>query len=268
MANLILTTSEQEVGRNTSLTVGARLLARYSNPTANSATVHLKLEAISQGITYTGTNKAYEITLDNTGTGTVSWSYTPLTANVWITVAEITQSVNFGSTVNVSGSVWTRVYGNAAVTGNTVTLPSQSPNKPTVTATVASDTSIDITYGTSSFNASSGTVSLYGDTTPNFTPDVSNLLETKTTVGNSTFTHSNLTTGDTYYYKVIADNGTQTSASDELTVLLVFIGIPKIYGSVSGDTKKIEKLYGSVNGDTKKILKVYGSVNGQTKRIF
>lgn len=179
------------------------------------------------------------------------------------TITGTSGSVNGGVQLGYYGTTW----GSTTLSGS-ITLPTVGPNKPTVTATVTSDTSIDITYGTSSFNASSGTVSLYGDTTPNFTPDVSNLLETKTTVGNSTFTHSNLTTGDTYYYKVVADNGTQTSTSDELTVLLVFIGMPKIYGSVSGDTKKIEKLYGSVNGDTKKILKVYGSVNGQTKRIF
>ena len=268
MANYTLTTAEQEVGRNTTPTVGARLLARYSNAGSSGATVHLKLQAISQGITYTGTNKNYELTLGNTATGVVAWSYQPLTANTWITVTEITQNVSYGVATNISGKIWTRVYGDAWITGNTVTVPSPSPNKPGVSATVTSDTSANIVYGTSSFNASSGTVSLYCDTTPNFTPDASNLLETKTTTGNSTFSHTGLTTGATYYYKAVADNGAYTSTSDELAVLIQFIGLPKIYGSVSDNTKTVQKLYGSLNGDTKKILKVYGSVNGQTKRIF
>lgn len=40
------------------------------------------------------------------------------------------------------------------------------------------------------------------------------------------------------------------------------------YGSVSGQSKKIQKLYGSVNGQTKLIKKLYGSVNGQSKIIY
>lgn len=268
MANYVLTTNDQVVGSNLNVTVGARLLARYSNASASGATVHLKLQAISQGITYTGTNKNYELTLDNTATGVVSWPYAPLTADTWIDVTEITQNVNYGTSVNISGKIWTNVYGNAWITGNTVTIQSPSPNKPTVFAAVASNTSINVNYGTSSFNAGSGTVSLYCDTTPNFTPGPSNLLETKTTTGNSIFSHTGLTTGATYYYKAVANNGTLTSTSDELVVLLQFISMPKFYGSVNDLTEKADKFYGSVNSSTKKILKIYGSENGLTKRIF
>ena len=126
MANYTLTTSPQEVGSNTTPTVGARLLAWYSNASGNSATVHLKLQAISQGIAYSGTNKDYELYLDTTSTGVVSWSYSPLPADTWIDVAEITQSVTGGSTVDVSGKVWTYLYGDAWISGNTVTMPTLS----------------------------------------------------------------------------------------------------------------------------------------------
>lgn len=126
MANYTLTTSAQEVGRNTEPTVGARLLAWYSDATSTSAVVHLKLQAISQGITYTGTNKDYELTLDNTATGTVPWTYAPLPADTWVDVREITQTVSSGQTVSVSGKVWTYVYDDAWVSGNTVTLPNFS----------------------------------------------------------------------------------------------------------------------------------------------
>lgn len=126
MANYVLTTTAQEVGRNTAPVVGARLLAWYSNPTSTGATVHLKLQAISQGGTYTGTNKDYELTLDSTATGVISWSYAPLPANTWVDVREITQTITFGRTVNVSGKVWTYLHGDAWVSGNTVTLQSSA----------------------------------------------------------------------------------------------------------------------------------------------
>ena len=152
MANYTLTTSAQEVGRNTTPTVGARLLAWYTNASGNSAMVHLKLQAISQGLTYTGTNKDYELYLDNTGTGVVSWSYAPLPADTWVDVAEITQYVTGGSTVWVSGKVWTYLYDDAWIQGNTVTMPTLS--------TAATGLAIsDLTAGTESFTA---TVSITG----------------------------------------------------------------------------------------------------------
>lgn len=146
MANYTLTTSAQEVGRNTGPTVGARLLAWYSNQSGNSAVVHLKLQAISQGLTYTGTNKDYELYLDQTGTGVVSWPYAPLPADTWVDVREITQSVGGGSTVNVSGKVWTYLYDDAWISGNTVTLPTFS-TPPTGLAIS------NLTPGVESFNA-------------------------------------------------------------------------------------------------------------------
>lgn len=36
--------------------------------------------------------------------------------------------------------------------------------------------------------------------------------------------------------------------------------MPKLYGSVNGETKQIKKLYGSVNGQAKEIKKLYGPV--------
>lgn len=152
MANYTLTTSAQEVGRNTSPTVGARLLAWYSDVSGNSAVAHLKLQAIAQGLTYTGTNKDYELYLDNTGTGVVYWSYAPLPANTWVDVAEITQYVGGGSTVGVSGKVWTYLYDDAWITGNTVTMP--------VFSTAPTGLSIsNLTPDTESFSA---TVSITG----------------------------------------------------------------------------------------------------------
>lgn len=146
MANYTLTTSPQEVGRNTTPTVGARLLAWYTNAGTTSAMVHLKLQAISQGVTYTGTNKNYELSLDGTATGVVAWSYEPLTADTWIDVREITQYVNYGAAASVSGKVWTYVYGDAWITGNTVTIP--NPYSPPTGLAIS-----NLTPGTESFSA-------------------------------------------------------------------------------------------------------------------
>lgn len=44
--------------------------------------------------------------------------------------------------------------------------------------------------------------------------------------------------------------------------------MPRLYGSVNGQTKEIKTLYGSVAGQTKKIKKLYASVNGQTKLVY
>ena len=119
----VLTNTPTEIGSNLSPTVGVRLLAWYTDNTTTGAIAHLKLQAISQGITYTGTNKNYELNLGSVSTGTVSWSYAPLPADTWVDVAEITLNMNSGTTVNTSGKVWTYVYGDAWVFGDSVTMP-------------------------------------------------------------------------------------------------------------------------------------------------
>lgn len=205
MANYTLTTTAQEVGRNTSITVGGRLLAWYSNPTSTSATVHLKLQAISQGITYTGTNKDYQLVLDNTDTGTVPWSYQPLTQDTWIDVVEITQSVAYGRTVNVSGKIWTYVYGDAWITGNTVRLNPVyvAPTTPTVSVTSTTSDSLTASYGTTSYGTpSTGTVTLFGGISENPT----DVWATSTTTGANAFTQTGLNANTLYYLRTRAYN--------------------------------------------------------------
>ena len=214
MATYTLTTSAQEVGKNLTPVVGARLLAWYTNATSTGATVHLKLQAKSQGVAYTGTNKDYEMNLGSTATGTVSWTYSPLPADTWVDVREITQTLNFGASAGVAGKIWTYVYGDAWITGNSVKMPDapKKPEKPTSTIASTTTNSITVSYGTSSFNnPSTGTVYLYGGTATAPTTQ----LTSKTTTGTSNYTHSNLTNNTKYYYRARANNGQWSDYSTE-----------------------------------------------------
>lgn len=147
-----------------------------------------------------------------------------------------------------------------------VVIPTQKPEQPEIKVEQTSATSVEVTYGTMSFGIpNTGTVTLYGDTSPNPTT----VLDTQTTTGPHTFLHSNLTVGDTYYYRVIATNGQQSSDySVEVAVTIQGTTSPKTYGSVNSDATKITKMYGPVSNQATTITKIYGSVGGQAKRIF
>lgn len=81
-----------------------------------------------------------------------------------------------------------------------------------------------------------------------------------------TFTISGLTDDTTYTLKCrVSTSAGETNGSD---VTFTTLESHKLYGSVSGKTKKVTKLYGSVSGQSKEIKKLYASVGGVTKRIF
>lgn len=119
----VLTAYPTEVGVNLSTTVGSRILAWYTNSGPTGATAHLKLQAISQGLTYTGTNKDYQLVLGSVDTGTVQWSYAPLNYDTWYDVAEITLWMGGGSTVNSWSKLWTYVYGDNWIRDVPLTMP-------------------------------------------------------------------------------------------------------------------------------------------------
>lgn len=110
-----LTTSQQLIGKNESGTIHTYLYGWYSNQSGNTCTVHLKLTVVSSGITYTGTNKTYSISLGGYNSGTQSWSYAPLNANTEYTVAEVTWTYSGGEAISASAGFWSYVYGNADV---------------------------------------------------------------------------------------------------------------------------------------------------------
>ena len=88
--------------------------------------------------------------------------------------------------------------------GSTLTQKTaKAPEKPTVTATTAGKATNTVTYGTTSFGyPEAGTIYLYGGTSTAPTTQ----LASKTTTGNSSYTHSSLTPNTKYYYRARALN--------------------------------------------------------------
>ena len=117
-----------------------------------------------------------------------------------------------GDTIYVGWKVDGDSYGYLNGSGNVqITLPTayQAPATPTVSASNASGSSNSVTYGTTSFGVpSSGTVYLYGGTSASPTTQIA----TKTTTGNSTYTHSGLAGNTRYYYRSKASNSQLSSA--------------------------------------------------------
>lgn len=117
-----------------------------------------------------------------------------------------------------------------------------APTTPTISATALNTTQVSITYGTTSFGRpNSGTVTLYGGTSANPTT----VIDTTTSTGDKTFTHTGLNPGTTYYYRARANNGQLNS--NYSTELSATTDVATLYGSVNDEAKRIEKLYGSVD---------------------
>lgn len=117
-----------------------------------------------------------------------------------------------GDTIYVGWKVDGDSYGYLNGSGNVqITLPTayQAPATPTVSVSNASGSSNSVTYGTTSFGVpSSGTVYLYGGTSASPTTQIA----TKTTTGNSTYTHSGLAGNTRYYYRSKASNSQLSSS--------------------------------------------------------
>ena len=110
-----LTTSPQVIGRNESGTIKTYLYGWYTNQSGNTCIVHVRLTVKSAGITYTGSNKTYGISIGGYYSGTQSWTYAPLNADQEYTVSEVTWTYAGGDSIWAAADFWSYVYGNANV---------------------------------------------------------------------------------------------------------------------------------------------------------
>jgi len=267
MANYTLTTSAQEVGSNLSVTVGCRLLAWYTDASTTGATAHLKLQAKSQGTTYTGTNKDYELNLGDVHTGTVAWPYTPLNADTWYDVAEVTKWMGSGTTAECSGKVWTYVFDDAWITGVYVTMPTFA-SAPTGLAAGA------ITRGSDSFTSTisvtswggTGSASTRGLELQCWTYDPSTFvmprryqvvygdnLSAEITVNNSSSGELMITPNTMYTLGMYASNGTYNTGNQRIGNYTTLAAAPTV--TVSSTTASSATLAYSLSADGGKYSK-------------
>lgn len=89
-----------------------------------------------------------------------------------------------------------------------------APDIPTITTASNSYNTITVTWGTASFgDPSTGTVTLYGGTTPS----PNDQLLSKTSTGATMFGHNPLPANTLYYYRAVASNGSLSSSSGDVT---------------------------------------------------
>ena len=190
------------------------VLTRPTTPSAVTLTVTgtttatLKITSPSQGSSGTMTayyklnNGSYTSAGTITSGGTVTKNLTGLTAGTSYTATAYINNATANSGTKASSAVTTY----------------KVPNNPTVSASNTSATANSITYGTTSFNTpSTGTVYLYGGTSAS--PSGS-ALTSKTSTGNSSYTHSGLTGNTKYYYRAMANNtGGNSGYSSDATAI-------------------------------------------------
>lgn len=265
---ITLTTSAQVIGTANDGGFRAELLGWYSNQSGNTATVHVALRVtfIDAGYSvYTGTNKSYSLNFNGTSSaGYASAMY----INSPVTMAERTQSMSGGSTINASGSWYSYNYGNFSVgLSDTVQLPAFviPPATPTLTITNNNAHQNTIVYGTSSFgNPSTGNIRLYVADNPSFTGQTQ--LQQKTTTGLFTYTHTNLTANTTYYYRTRATNGSATTdyVSGNVTTRRATY-VP----DENNKTVLVQNLIVPFNGLTRNVIKLYrGNADNEAERIY
>lgn len=136
-----------------------------------------------------------------------------------------------------------------------------APNTPTLSTSVASDTQINITYGTTSFgNPSSGTVYLYGGTAASPTAQIAS----KTTTGNSTYNYTGLTNNTKYYFRSRAKNSQLWSNySSDKTAVTLPAALGAMTASATGDTT-IKVDYTTAAGGTEYTKNIQYSLDNST----
>ena len=223
--SITLSTTEQVLAINMMNTIGVRLVGWYDNVNGNNADVHVKLQACSQGTSYVGTNKNYNLIVGSSGTGTISFADT-LPQDTWVDVASLAQTYSGGSQVSTSGTIWTYVYGSTSVETSDVYLPTfiTPPADLTVTVDSINKQSISAEVTITNWGGGCDAASRYKElkvsrnsnmTNAKYVREYGDLLTSDLTVDNEASGDSTwqLLNNGRYYYQAIATNGTSTSST-------------------------------------------------------
>ena len=246
--SITLTTSPQVLATNLANTIGVRLVGWYSDVSGNSATVHMTLQANSQGTTYTGTNKTYSLILGSAATGTVSFAST-LPQDTWVDVASLTQSYSGGARVSTSGTIWTYVFGSTSVETSDVFLPAfiTPPSGLAVSVTDTGDQSITANVSLTSWGNAGDANTRFKEFSVSRSSDMANTKYGKV-YGNdlsTSFTINNSSSGDSswdllnngrYYYRAVASNGSASTSTNATEFITALTGATTTLAAVTGST--------------------------------
>ena len=239
------------------------LQARYSNQSGNSATVRVRAVITNNaGYPWYGSNKGYNIN----GNGYVQYDAT-VNGGASFTTNEYTAgTLNGGETKSLWGTY--SVMGSYSATASEVVVMPQfiiPPSTPTISVTNNNAHKNTILYSVNSYGyPSTGTLKLYWANNPSFASQT--LLATQSTTGLFTYTHSSLTADTTYYYRVIASNG---SAYSEYVSTNVRTRQATYVPNENSKTTLVQSLLVPYNGLSKYVLKLYrGDSNNEAERIY
>ena len=234
--------------------------AKYQNQSGNSAEVRVRaIITNSTGYSWTGSNKYYNVN-DN---GAVQYSGTVGAWGSFTTNEYSAGSLNGGSSRSLS-AVW-QVINYSTTASETVIMPTfqVAPNVPSISVSNNDPYQNSVTFGTSSFGVpTSGTVYLYGGTSNNPTTQ----LTSKSTLGNSTYTHTGLSPNTKYYYRARAKNTANEWSNYSSTISITTRRA--VYASYEDKTKLVRKMEVPFNGLARKVLKLYDSDDGEARRIY
>lgn len=239
------------------------LQARYSNQSGNSATVRVRA-VITNNAAYPwyGTNKGYNIQ----GNGYVQYDATVNGGASFTTNEYSAGTLAGGATMSLWGTY--SVMGSYTATASEAVVMPQfiiAPATPTLSITNNNAHQNTISFSVSSFGyPSTGNIKLYVADNSAFTSET--LLDTKTTTGLFTYTHTGLTADTTYYYRTIATNGSASSpyVSDSVTTRKA-VYVP----DENEETILVQNLEVPFNGLSRNVLKLYrGNANDEAERIY
>ncbi len=196
-----------ETSTTTVYTKPAPLSAKSATVTGTTS-IKISYTTAAEGNAY---SKKIQYSLDGTNwtDGATVSSGSATSGN--FTISNLTPGTAY--TIRLRTNTTAGVTSSGSVTATTYKVP----NTPTISVTNTSATANKITYGTSSFNTpNTGTVYLYGGTASSPTTQ----LTTKTTTGNSDYSHSSLNANTRYYYRARAKNtGGWSSYSSEVSAV-------------------------------------------------